>query len=607
MRKLLSNAWSLVPFVIWPSIAGAAGITYHGRLLDSSSQPVVAPFVEFKIQIRTPGPEDCLLYEETHVRDMTASDGVFAITLGDGTAQTPNTEPFTLARAFRNFGVLTFGTGKCASGSSYAPAPGDGRKLAVRFNDHVIPGWEELPVQDIRQVPSALESMAVGGFGADSLLRVVDVAGFPAAVSPLTSQQYDDLVGLADKTNTGYVLATDPRLTDDRSPTAHTHAADEIASAPGKYLLYRPNGIACAMGEVLKWTASSRWECATESGGGVDMNGVFSNNTGLLVTNGTQFQNKACSANEILKWNSVGGWTCSPDAGLVAETDPKIGMNFPGALSKWNGVALVDSGVFESAGKVGIGTASPDAKLHVVGSLKIVDGTQGANKILTSDADGVASWQAPAAGSGSSSGTVGLIQFSDGTGGFDSDDDVYYDSGSKFFNAPFMWSVYQGSTLGTAADPVFQDYYAQSGMFFFAQAPTSGLGLSTDGQERLRITSTGNVGIGTAAPDARLEVKGQIVSQEFVVASGANVDFANGNSQRLQSPAGNSIALSGMVAGGNYNIVIEDTTSRTYTFTGCGTMYWSPASAATTGRSIFSIYRAGSSACYIGWTTGYAP
>lgn len=49
---------------------------------------------------------------------------------------------------------------------------------------------------------------------------------------------------------------------------------------------------------------------------------------------------------------------------------------------------------------VGIGTTTPDAKLHVSGDIKIVNGTQGANKILTSDANGLASWQTPeAAGS----------------------------------------------------------------------------------------------------------------------------------------------------------------------------------------------------------------
>jgi hypothetical protein len=47
-------------------------------------------------------------------------------------------------------------------------------------------------------------------------------------------------------------------------------------------------------------------------------------------------------------------------------------------------------------GNVGIGTTTPGAKLEVAGQLKIVDGTQGIGKILTSDANGLASWTTPA-------------------------------------------------------------------------------------------------------------------------------------------------------------------------------------------------------------------
>lgn len=45
--------------------------------------------------------------------------------------------------------------------------------------------------------------------------------------------------------------------------------------------------------------------------------------------------------------------------------------------------------------KIGIGTTTPTDRLHVVGSVKIVDGTQGLGKLLTSDANGKATWVAP--------------------------------------------------------------------------------------------------------------------------------------------------------------------------------------------------------------------
>src|SRR5688500_5567296 len=57
-------------------------------------------------------------------------------------------------------------------------------------------------------------------------------------------------------------------------------------------------------------------------------------------------------------------------------------------------IALFFIGMVQ-AQNVGIGTPSPTAKLHVNGTMKVVDGTQGAGKILTSDATGLASWQPP--------------------------------------------------------------------------------------------------------------------------------------------------------------------------------------------------------------------
>ena len=51
-------------------------------------------------------------------------------------------------------------------------------------------------------------------------------------------------------------------------------------------------------------------------------------------------------------------------------------------------------------GFVGIGTTTPEAQLDIVGSLKITDGTQAVGRVLTSDANGLATWQPAGTGSG---------------------------------------------------------------------------------------------------------------------------------------------------------------------------------------------------------------
>ena len=46
------------------------------------------------------------------------------------------------------------------------------------------------------------------------------------------------------------------------------------------------------------------------------------------------------------------------------------------------------------SGGVGIGVTDPDAELEINGQIKITDGSQGNNKVLTSDANGLATWTA---------------------------------------------------------------------------------------------------------------------------------------------------------------------------------------------------------------------
>ncbi|WP_052158147.1 Lcl domain-containing protein [Lacinutrix jangbogonensis] len=79
---------------------------------------------------------------------------------------------------------------------------------------------------------------------------------------------------------------------------------------------------------------------------------------------------------------------------LVNENVSGEGTTYFGSLSD-DGGAFINGSILSmnhSSGNVGIGLHAPTAKLDVAGDIKIADGTQGAGKILTSDADGLASW-----------------------------------------------------------------------------------------------------------------------------------------------------------------------------------------------------------------------
>ncbi len=119
-------------------------------------------------------------------------------------------------------------------------------------------------------------------------------------------------------------------------------------------------------------------------------NDIFAirNDNKIIYTDGTQGAGKVLTsdANGVASWQPAGSGS-----------------------SQWT---TAGNDIHYSTGNVGIGTTTPDAKLHVAGSLKVVDGTQGAGKVLTSDANGLASWQSAGSSQWTTTGTT--IHYSTG-------------------------------------------------------------------------------------------------------------------------------------------------------------------------------------------------
>jgi len=106
-------------------------------------------------------------------------------------------------------------------------------------------------------------------------------------------------------------------------------------------------------------------------------------NGGIKITTGSPIAGKVLTAADSL--------------GNVSWADPtQIGGN-----NYW---IKKGANISYSSGKVGIKTADkePDADLHIEGTIKITGGNPGTGKVLTSDADGLASWVTPSVGGGSS-------------------------------------------------------------------------------------------------------------------------------------------------------------------------------------------------------------
>ena len=167
-----------------------------------------------------------------------------------------------------------------------------------------------------------------------------------------------------------------------------------------------------------------------------------------------------------------------------------------------------------SAGNVGIGTTSPGASIHVAGAI---------NSTPTGDGflAGIQSGYAVIHLNGSAA-TGSLIDFS--VSGTDTKGRILYDNINNYF------------------------------------------GFNTNGAERLKITSTGDVGIGTSSPSAKLHVIGNATVSSTLATVNAKItgtltDYLNqpGTAGQVLSSTGTGIEwITGGGGGGGSTIIVKD-------------------------------------------------
>ena len=233
-----------------------------------------------------------------------------------------------------------------------------------------------------------------------------------------------------------------------------------------------------------------------------------------------------------LQVTDAGGTISTDLSSLGTEVDPEVGSNTLNFMPKWNGSELVTGTVFDNGTKVGIGTTAPGAKLHIGGWI----------------GGGLRSWMdnGVIAGDDSDGGYFGVkneggdrkdtvIAWGDNTQ--DSLRFIYNDSsglpvdgaeamritaggnvgigtttpqtqlslGSNLANTKLaLWDNGIGGSIGLGIDNgIFRFHLNQAGdAFRFYNAPA--------GTELMALLGTGNVGIGTASPGAKLDVAGNI-------------------------------------------------------------------------------------------------
>lgn len=182
---------------------------------------------------------------------------------------------------------------------------------------------------------------------------------------------------------------------------------------------------------------------------------------------------------------------------LAGKTDAQTNANSRFHIYR-NGIGNVLSAT--GTGNVGIGISDPTSKLEVAGQVKITGGSPGNGKVLTSDANGLASWQ-------TISGTGFVLPF----------DQTYNNNNTTAFivrnndgNAISGISLDGTGVLGQSSTNYGVDGFSSSnvGISGRSQTGTGGRFISQSGPAL--VTAGGNVGLGTSSPSAQLEVAGQV-------------------------------------------------------------------------------------------------
>jgi hypothetical protein len=272
-------------------------------------------------------------------------------------------------------------------------------------------------------------------------------------------------------------------------------------------------------------------------------------------------------------------------------------------------------------GNVGIGTTAPTEKLHVVGSVRIVDGTEGAGKVLTSDANGRGTWSTPAlsspselqkitegsntgwrilgrnaanygdigsnaidlsnsTGASTINGATGVDAFATGTftiasgqnstaTGFATTALNYASNASGFItvasgiSSSAMGYQVKAKSFSELAIGYWNDTLTTVNAFTYAgdnnRVFTVGVGTPTTRATAFVVQQNSNVGIGTGAPTQRLHVVGNIVY------TGSNTAISDlrykKNFSKIENPLKKVLSLNGL----HYDWRIEEFKENNFT------------------------------------------
>ncbi len=461
------------------AFAAPAKFTYQGQIIKPNGQALESNSVQFTLEILSPEPELCVLYKESHTVNMTNSNGIFSLTVGEGVKPGDGSyEDLTsLADALDNsIGMVAPTT--CALGPNYTADPSDGRKLRLTFDDGSGP---VTLAQDhnVVSVPYASNASSLNGLSASEILTINSGTGFNLDQNNLefvfSDANWSELQALLDGSSASFTAgAPTTDVNNNNQKIVNLADPDPLVDSDAVNVGYANSYIggqqvnssdldALGVGEdgqVLTWDGS-QWNSEVIDdvtklpiAGGTMTGSIDMGNQNLLNANDVLANNNISASNDLGVGNNL---SVTLDATVGNDLTVSGGIGVTNGINSAGPVILSNENEVRFSENTGNGSEyvslKAPASLTSIVNLTLPDSDGDPGQYLQTDGSGVLSWQDVNAGVTQVFGRTGNVVATAGD----------YDANQINFDNTFGGDVDTATEVQGAIEELSNEKLAKSG------------------------------------------------------------------------------------------------------------------------------------------------